>query len=57
LKLLVRHVDINIYRLKVHFNNEKTQNVEMRDRIPAGGESYVPELDGKGRFIEKIVFW
>jgi len=46
-----------MHRFTVHFNNGQTQNVEMRDRIPAGGESRVIDLDGKGRFIEKVVFW
>jgi hypothetical protein len=57
LKLLVRNADLNIHQFTVHFNNGQSQNVEMRDRIPAGGESRIIDLDGKGRFIEKVVFW
>lgn len=57
LKLLVRNADLNMHRFTVHFNNGQTQNVEIRDRIPAGGESRIIDLDGKGRFIEKVVFW
>ncbi len=58
LKLIVRNADLNMHRFTVHFNNGQTQNVEMRDRIPAGVESSrVIDLDGKGRFIEKVVFW
>lgn len=57
IKLLVKHADLNMTKCTVHFENGGTQDVETRFRIPAGGESRVIDLDGRGRFIEKIIFW
>ncbi|MFN8348058.1 MAG: hypothetical protein U0X91_23865 [Spirosomataceae bacterium] len=45
-----------MHRLTVHFNNGQTQNADVYECIPAGGESRVIDSDGKGRFIDKVVF-
>lgn len=57
LKIRVRRAAVAFHDVKVHFRNGGVQDVEMRDRIPAGGESRVLDLPGGERVIEKIEFW
>ena len=43
--------------MKLHFANGETQNVELRDVIPAGGESRVIDVEGVGdRVIRTVEF-
>lgn len=43
--------------MKIHFANGETQDVELRDVIPAGGESRVIDVEGPGdRAIRSIEF-
>ncbi|NUO00006.1 MAG: hypothetical protein HUU01_05255 [Saprospiraceae bacterium] len=56
-KFLVKKSGINLHKCVVHFENGGIQELDLRENIPAGGETRVIDLDGKRRFIEKIVFW
>ncbi|MBZ0089092.1 MAG: hypothetical protein K8H90_01810, partial [Thermoanaerobaculia bacterium] len=42
--------------MKIHFANGDTQNVELRDRIRAGGKSRVIDVEGGDRAIKTIEF-
>jgi hypothetical protein len=57
LKFIVRGAPINMRRCVVHFRNGDTQELELRNNIPAGGESRVLDLAGNRRVITKVVFW
>lgn len=44
--------------MKVHFANGDVQNVELRSVIPAGGESRVIDVEGRGdRAVRSVEFW
>lgn len=58
IKLHVSRRAVHFKDLEVHFGNGDVQDVQIRRRIPAGGESRVIQLDGdRKRVIEKVVFW
>lgn len=56
LKLVVRKRAVQFREVKVHFGNGEVQELELRDVIPAGGESRILDLQGGDRVIEKITF-
>jgi hypothetical protein len=56
-KFMVKRSGINLHKCVVHFENGGIQELDLRENIPADGETRVIDLDGKRRFIEKIVFW
>lgn len=57
LKLKVRRGGINLHRCVVHFGNGDTQSLNIRENIPAGGQTRVLDLQGNRRVITKVVFW
>jgi Protein of unknown function (DUF2541) len=57
LKFMVKHSPVDINKMVVHFGNGEVQEIEVRDRIRAGGESRVIDLPGNRRVIQKVVFW
>lgn len=57
IKLIVRRSPINMHRCVVHFRNGDTQNVELRNNIPAGSSTRVIDIEGNRRIIAKVVFW
>ncbi|MFQ5448041.1 MAG: hypothetical protein ACE5FF_14030 [Saprospiraceae bacterium] len=57
LKFKVRKGGINMHKMVVHYRNGGKQEIELRNRIPAGGESRVINLKGNKRIITKVVFW
>lgn len=57
LKLRVRDRAVHFRDLEVHYANGRVQDVAIRTRVPAGGESRVIDLVGDDRVIEKVVFW
>lgn len=48
LKLEVQVRAVQFRSMKIHFANGETQDVELRDVIPAGGESRVIDIEGPG---------
>jgi len=57
LKLEVQVRAVQFRSLKIHFANGETQDVELRDVIPAGGASRVIDIEGVGdRVIRTIEF-
>lgn len=57
LKLVVKRSAVHFLDMKVHFGSGGTQDVEIRQVIPAGGETRVIDLRGGDRFVKKVVFW
>lgn len=57
IKLMVNRAPINLHRVVIHFGNGTTQEVEVRNNIPAGGETRVMDIRGNNRIIRKVVFW
>jgi hypothetical protein len=41
----------------VHFGNGSDQRIELRNTIPAGGESRAIDLEGQDRVIRSVEFW
>lgn len=57
-KLKVRKGAINMHKMTIHFGDGTKQQVNLRNKIPAGGETRVVNLKGnKKRVIRKVVFW
>jgi len=57
IKLTVKKSGIHMLDMKVHFVNGDVFDVEIRNFIPAGGETRVIDLPGVNRRIEKVTFW
>lgn len=57
LQVRVRGNAVEFRDMKVHFANGRTQDVELRRVIPAGGESRVIDLVGNDRIVERVEFW
>lgn len=47
---------VQFHSMKIHFADGETQEVELRDVIPAGGRSRVIDVEGRDRVIETIEF-
>ncbi|MEZ4920244.1 MAG: DUF2541 family protein [Saprospiraceae bacterium] len=57
LKFKAEGAPINMHKMKVVFRNGQSQEIALRNNIPAGGESRVIDLQGNRRIIQKVVFW
>ena len=57
LKLAVLERAVRIYRAEVKYENGRIQKLEIRNQIPAGGESRAIDLTGTERFIDKVDIW
>lgn len=56
IKLKVFKHAVEFRSVKIHFSNGETQEVELRNKIPAGGESRVIDVHGGDRGIRSIEF-
>lgn len=56
LQVRVKVHAVQFRSMRIHFGDGATQNVELRDVIPAGGESRVIDLEGKDRVIRSVEF-
>ncbi|HEX6865118.1 MAG TPA: hypothetical protein VF414_19975 [Thermoanaerobaculia bacterium] len=54
-KLEVLDRAVQFRSMKLHFANGETQDVELRDVIPAGGESRVIDVEGAGDRVIRTV--
>lgn len=57
IKLTVQRKAVRFYKLTVKFENGQTQDIELRNVIPAGGSSRIIDLVGNDRRIDKVDVW
>ncbi len=48
---------VHFLDLKIHFGNGETQDVSVRQVIPAGGETREIGVNGRERVIRRVEFW
>lgn len=56
LQVKVKKGAINLHRCVVYFEDGQTQDMDVLNAIPEGGESKVLELPANSRTISKLVF-
>ena len=54
--LRVQGAPVEFEQVTVHFRNGEDQVVNMREEIPAGGETRAINLEGKDRVIQSVTF-
>lgn len=57
LQFRVKEHGIDFHKVKVHYGNGGSEEIELRDRIPAGGQTRWIDLNGGQRTISRIEFW
>ena len=57
IKLTVQRAAVDFHRVVVHYGNGTKQEIELRNTIPAGGESRSIDLNGSERVINRVEFW
>lgn len=57
IKLTVQRAAVDFHRVLVHYGNGTKQEIELRNTIPAGGESRIIDLTGAERIINRVEFW
>jgi hypothetical protein len=57
IKLTVQRAAVDFHRVVVHYGNGGKQEIELRNTIPAGGESRAIDLSGSDRVINRVEFW
>lgn len=57
LQLRVEAAPIEFQRVVVHYANGTSEEIQLRNRIPAGGETRVIDLRGGDRVIQSVEFW
>ncbi|HZS09450.1 MAG TPA: hypothetical protein VFD58_31765 [Blastocatellia bacterium] len=57
IQIRVERAPIEFQRVVVHYENGGDEELEIRDRIPAGGETRAIDLRGGDRVIRSVEFW
>ena len=57
IQLRVQGASIEFQRVVVRFENGANSEVEVRDRIPAGGQTRAIDLPGDNRRIDSVEVW
>ena len=57
IKIKVKGAPIDMMKCTIHFGNGQSQDVALRNTIPAGGETRVIDIAGGARVIKSVVFW
>jgi hypothetical protein len=57
IKLTVERASVDFHRVVVHYRGGGDQPVQMRNRVPAGGETRAIDLRGGERVIQSVEFW
>src|SRR5262245_16864117 len=55
--LRVRGGAIEFSRVVIHYGNGEPEEVWVRERIPAGGQTRAIDLRGRDRFIRSVELW
>jgi hypothetical protein len=57
IQLRVRDGAIEFQRVVVHYANGESEEVAVRERIPAGGTTRAIDLRGDRRFLKSVELW
>jgi hypothetical protein len=57
IQLEVQNAPVEFRRVTVYFQNGGNQNIQLRNRIPAGGRTRSIDLPGNRRMVRSIEFW
>jgi hypothetical protein len=57
IQIRVERAPIEFQRVIVHFANGGDEEIELRNRIPAGGQTRMIDLRGRDRAISSVEFW
>lgn len=57
LQIRVERAPIEFQRVVVHYGNGQDEELEIRDRIRAGGRTRNIDIQGRERAIESVEFW
>jgi hypothetical protein len=57
IRLAVSGGEIFFERVVVHYGNGQNEELVIRDRIPAGGQTRAIDLPGERRVIESVELW
>lgn len=57
IKLQVKKAPVHFRKVVVHYRNGGSEEITLRDNIPAGGETRAIDLNGNNRIISKVVFF
>lgn len=57
IQIRVGGAPVEFQRVVVNYANGASEEIELRNRIPAGGESRVADLRGNDRAIRSVDFW
>jgi hypothetical protein len=57
IQIRVERAPIEFQRVVVHYGNGAQEELEIRNRIPAGGKTRVIDLRGNDRIIQSVEFW
>jgi hypothetical protein len=57
IQLRIEKNAIEFDRVIIHFGNGEATPIQIRNRIPAGGETRVIEIPGPARFIQSVEFY
>lgn len=55
IRIEVKRKAVDFHRVEVRFMNGDKQEIELREKIPAGGSSRVIDLEGGDRVVESIL--
>ncbi len=57
IQIRVDRAPIEFYRVVVHYANGRSEEVDVRQRIPAGGQTRAIDLRGDERAIDSVEFF
>jgi hypothetical protein len=57
IQIRVENAPIEFHRVVVHYANGRREEVAVRQRIPAGGQTRAIDLRGDARSIDSVEFW
>jgi hypothetical protein len=57
IQIRVDRAPIEFYRVVVHYGNGRSEEVDVRQRIPAGGQTRAIDLRGDERAIDSVEFF
>lgn len=57
IRIRVEDAAIEFDRVLVHFGNGNSVPIQLRAKIPAGGQTRVIDLPGNERIVESVEFW